>query len=500
VRLLVLGLVFLLGAVGACSRDPEPPAAPPVQPAPRVDRVILISIDTLRADHLGVYGHARFTSPVLDALASQGAVFEDASSAAPWTLPSHASMLTGLYPLRHHVVTSQTALPDSVPTLASMFERAGFFTAAVVNSTWLKQTTFHLTRDFDAFLAVDDADYGRRTPSTWVTDQAIEWMQDHLDERLFLFVHYYDVHADYASLPAYEKLFVTPYEGPADGTGWQLQVENFDDRHVAYCIAEHDPTVCAFGSSEKPRVIDEKMHKVGFDRDDIRHLEELYDAGIRQLDSELGRLFGFIDQEGLRDGTLVIVTADHGEEFLDHGRVEHFLTTYQEMLHVPLIVRGPGVPAGVRIDAPVSLVDVAPTALSVAGVPVPAGLDGVDLSPLLHGADAAAFEERPIWGEAAGGEGYGPPLDSIYPLYRSVRQGRFKLIHDALTGRSELYDLDADPHEQHDIRARAPQVAERLEALLAARHADARAPGDDGDAVKLDPDELDRLRALGYAP
>lgn len=516
-RKLVLGLAILLGVAQGCSPERERSAEPPPRArasasAARVavseagagaDRVILISIDTLRADHLGTYGHSRFTSPVIDAFAAEGTVFEDASSPAPWTLPAHASMLTGLYPLRSGVTTPRTALPDEVPTLAAMLERHGFTTAAVVNSTWLKQGNFGLTREFDEFLAVDDADYARRTPNTWVTDQAIQWVKDRVDERLFVFVHYYDVHADYASLPPYEQLFVTPYDGPADGTGWQLQVENFDPRHIAYCVAESDPAVCRFGSSEKPRVIDETTRRIHFDAADVRHLEELYDAGIRQLDSELGRLFGFLDEHGLAERTLVIVTADHGEEFMEHGRVEHHLTTYQEMLHVPLVLRGPGVSARLRVDAPVSLVDIVPTTLSLVGVPVPEGLDGRDLSPLLRGGDARAFAERPLFGEAAGAEGFPPPLDDIYPVYRSVRRGRYKLISKSLLGGSALYDLEADPGEQVDIREKAPELAERLEDLLVARHAAAAADGEDAedeDAVELDPEELERLRALGYVP
>jgi len=470
----------------------------PAHASPKL--VVLISIDTLRADHLGLHGHTRFTSPVLDAFAAQGSVFEDASTPAPWTLPAHASMLTGHNPLGHGVVTPRTAFADDIPTLASMLAEVGFATAAVVNSTWLKQKTFGLTRDFDAFLAVDDADYGRRTPSTWVTDQAMDWVRELGDERLFLFMHYYDVHADYASLPAYETLFLTPYEGPADGTGWQLQTANFDERHIQYCTLSFDPAVCAFGSSEKPRVIDTKTRRVRFDADDVRHLEELYDAGIRQLDTELGRFFSFLDEVGLGDTALVIVTSDHGEEFMEHGRVEHFLTTYQEMLHVPLILRGPGIPVGQRVDKPVSLVDIVPTVLSLVGAPLPDGIDGLDLSPLLSGGDASAFLQRPLYGEAAGGEGHAPPLDSIYPVYRSVRLGSLKLIQNSMQGTSALYDLETDPREQRDVGSSQPEVAARLGALLTARFADFEARSRDPEAVELDPAERDRLRALGYLP
>jgi arylsulfatase A-like enzyme len=409
-------------------------------------------------------------------------------------------MLTGLYPLEHGILTPRTALPDDVHTLAAMLHDQGFETAAVVNSTWLKQSTYGVTREFDAFLAVDDADYGRRTPSTWVTDQIVEWVRAQGDAPLFVFAHYYDVHADYASMPAYESLFVTPYEGPADGTGWQLQIENFDPRHLAYCAEEHDPRYCRFGSTEKPRIVGTDTTRVGFDAADVRHLEELYDAGVRQLDAEIGRLLAKLDDLGVTDRTLVVVTADHGEEFMEHGRVEHFLTAYQEMLHVPLILRGPGVPAGLRVRTPVSLVDVAPTILSLAGAPVPSGLDGVDLVPLLRGGADDDLAARPIWAEATGGEVYGPPLDAVYPLYRAVREGRFKLVHDARTGASALYDLASDPGERVDVADEHPAVAARLEAILLARHAESAGSEPGGRAVELDPEERARLRALGYVP
>lgn len=521
---LALALALACGAVGACSAgderrsgeaqdadDEARSAAPPPESGsaasaearrPPLQAIVLISIDTLRADHLGFYGHSRPTSPVLDALALESVVFEDASATSPWTLPSHASMLTGFYPLAHGVMTSDEKLPRRIPTVAALLAAGGFETAAVVNSTWLKRDNFELTRDFAEYLFVPNADEGRRAPSTWVTDQAIDWLRNLGSRRRFVFMHYVDVHSDYASLPAYEKLFVTPYSGPADGTTWQLKLAGLTEGHIEGCKREYDPAICAFGSADKPRshIIDESVEKPYFDADDIRHMEELYDAGVRQIDTELGRFFAWLRQEGLMEKTLLIVTSDHGEEFMDHGRVDHFLTTYQETLRVPLLLRGPGLPRGVRIAQPVSLVDLVPTILRQANVHVPADLDGFDLAPLWRGGESGAFEARYLYGEAAGGLQHDLRMKGVYPLYRSVRRGRYKLVTDSGTGSHALYDLQVDPREQVDISRQEPAItAELLEELRRRPSGSARSISDEN-RVDLSPEDVDALRALGYLP
>jgi len=469
---------------------------------PGPSTIVLISVDTLRADHLGVYGHHRFTSPILDAFAAQGVVFEDASATTAWTLPSHASMLTGLFPLRHGVVTANNALSEEVETLAGWFDQAGWETAAIVNAIWLKRERYGLTRDFQKYLFVEEADYHRRSPSSWATDQAIEWVGAQRDRPLFLFLHYYDVHADYASLPEYERLFLSPYEGRADGSAWQIERANFADAHIAHCLEEPDSRPCIFGSKEKPRRIDAEMERVEFNAEDVQHLEELYDAGIRQLDTELGRLLAFLDSSGRGDDTLVVITSDHGEEFLEHGRVGHFLTTHQQSLRVPLIMRGPGLPAGIRVDTPVSLVDLAPTLLALAGLPGRDDLDGLDLSGLWRDSDPRPFSQRYLYGEASGGIQEQERLPGVYPIFTSIRQGDFKLIVRRLGPDAEylLYDLAEDPEERRDIASQHRDRVTLLAGLLEQRLAEYPAAKATGEAVELDPAEIEELRALGYAP
>ena len=229
---------------------------------------------------------------------------------------------------------------------------------------------------------------------------------------VFALVHYMDVHSDYLSLPKYEKIFVRPYDGFADGTTQQL-----------YRFA---------------------AGKFDLNQEDAAHLLDLYDAGIRQIDDQLARLFGFLEEEGLLDDSLLVVMSDHGEEFLEHGSVLHGHTQFQEVVRVPLIFRGPGVPAGKRVSTPVSLIDVMPTSLAQLGLPVPEGLDGVSVSGLWR-QPAARWTDRLLYFEAD--VVFPPPGPGVVPVgpYRAVRDDRFKLHLDIDTGNVGLFDLSEIP-------------------------------------------------------
>lgn len=419
------------------------------QPLPP-ERVVLVSIDTLRADHLGAYGYSRPTSPKLDAFAAGGVIFTDVTSPSPWTLPAHASLFTGFYPGRHGLASSSAKLPATVTTLAQHLAARGFQTAAVVNSNYLSPV-FGLERGFQRFRHVQES-VGQREPGREVTEQAIAWAEAMRGQRAFLFVHYYDVHSDYRSLPEYERQFVGSYTGSVDGSTAQL--------------------------------LDARRRGTRFDEADVRHLVDLYDAGIRQMDDELARLLA-----GLGDDqrTLVLVTSDHGEEFLEHGGVLHGRTQYQELVRVPLILRGPGVPVGVRVDRTVSLVDVMPTILAAVGEPVPAGLDGSDLAPSWRGA-GAELDGRYLSCEA--------DHNNAEPdVVRAVRHRRHTLHVDRLSGKVALFDLGVDPREQRDVAGAQPAIATELRAELE-RHRAARVEA--GGSVTLTPEQEERLRSLGY--
>jgi arylsulfatase A-like enzyme len=419
----------------------------------RPRRVVLVSIDTLRADHLGLYGYHRWTSPVLDALALESTVFVDAMAASPWTLPSHATMLTGLYPSRHGLTSHERYLASSEQTLAQLFSRAGFRTAAVVNSHNLGPE-FGLDRGFQQYRYVEER-VDRREPSTEITDQGMEWLDAAGDSPVFLFLHYYDVHSDYASLPEYESRFLRPYDGVADGTTEQL-------------IAQREGKA-SLGEADAPNLVDR------------------YDAGIRQMDAELGRLLDFLSERGWNDETLFVVTSDHGEEFFEHGGVLHGQTQYQEVLRVPLLLRGPGVPRKVRIAAPVSLVDLMPTLLDTTGIAIPEGLDGVSLKPLWAD-ERREVEDRYLFSEA-------DHNNVEHDVTRSVRYRELKLVYNRLSREHRLYDLSADPGERSDVsrdqeRAVAA-LSNRLERFMASRKAEAPVRA-------LSQEEIDKLRSLGY--
>ncbi len=418
-------------------------------PAPPPERVLLISIDTLRADHLGTYGYSRPTSPGLDAFGKQGVVFTDVTTPSPWTLPSHASMLTGLYPGRHALLSSRTRLADSVVTLAEHLGAHGFTTAAMVNSRYLSPA-LGLDRGFTHFRYLPEV-MSQREPTRAITDQALAWVEELRGKQWFMFVHYYDVHSDYGALPEYEAQFVRPYTGAIDGSTAQL----LRMREQRTQLADAD----------------------------VAHLVDLYDAGIRQMDDEVGR---FLRAIGDDPGLLVIVTSDHGEELFDHGSLLHGRTQYQELVRVPLLMRGAGVPPGVRVAGTASLVDVMPTILQAVGVPAPAALDGIDLAQAWRG-QAQALDARYLSCEA--------DHNAEPDVRRAVRHRQHTLHFDRLAGSYALFDLSTDPHEHTDRVAAHPAVVAELRVELD-RFRSAR--GEVGSPGSLTPEQMQRLRSLGY--
>ena len=396
--------------------------------APR--NLILVSIDTLRPDRLGCYGNPRPTSPAIDRVARKGIVFDDASAPAPWTKPSHASLFTGRYPSAHGASTMSSELRGDVPHLAAWLAGRGFETLAVVNSMLLKQ--HGLERGFARLDYVPYVQGERR--SSPVTEHALARIGERdPSKRLFLFVHYMDVHSDYGSLPRYESMFVRPYEGFADGTTQQLY------RH-------------ALGRFE-------------LGQRDVAHLLDLYDASIRQLDDQLDRLLRLLDETGMLAESLLVVLSDHGEEFLEHGGVLHGQSQFQEVVRIPLVLWAPGLPHGVRIDEPVSLLDVLPTCLALLGLPAPQPLDGVDLRPLWS-SPAGPLAPRLLFYEAD--VTFPPPAPGVVPVgtRRAVREGRFKFHYDLEARRAGLFDLSVDPGETVDQIALHPQKARELSERL----------------------------------
>lgn len=372
--------------------------------APRPPDVWLISADTLRADHLGCYGYLRDTTPNLDALAARGALFERAFSASSWTLPAHASMLTGLYPVGHGLRDDGVALPPQVPTLAEGLRRLGYHGVATVSHVYVS-SAFGLDRGFEVF---DDSltRGGTRNPrAARVVARFLEHVRAAPDAPVFGFVHFFDPHWGYTPPPPYDTRFADPgYDGPIDGS---------------------------YASMERFLTPDAPMAAR-----DLRALVAGYDAEIAYLDAQLGRLFEGLRAAGRLENAVVVFTADHGEEFKEHGGLGHGLTLYGEQLRVPLLIAGhPAFPPGTRRRDPVSPVDLLPTLLEIAGAPRPGASDGRSLLA------PARDDDRPLFAESI----------RFGIVRRAVRRGHFKLIHSPETGRREYFDLRSDAGEQRPL-------------------------------------------------
>lgn len=388
------------------------------RPQARPSNVVIITLDTTRADRLPAYGFSGVATPALDRLAREGVVFDRAETVTPLTLPAHVSLFTGLYP-QHHQVRDNADVPlaAATPTLAELLRARGFQTAAFVASVVLSAHR-GLARGFDAYAdgSHDGGPAPRRRAGTVVVDEASSWIDLHKRVPFCLWVHLYDVH------------------GP--------QTLPLEFRR-------------AYGDS--------------------------YEGGIAYADAQISRLLDVLERNHLLASTVIVVAGDHGESLGEHGEREHGVFVYESTMHVPLIVRSPGVRPG-RVSDLVSLVDVLPTVLDLLRARHATRLDGVSLVPAMHG---ARIQEREIYAE------------SMYPAHfgwspiRMLRDERMKFIE---APRPELYDLAADPFEQRDLSLERPGVIDAMRARLArvaAAVPEGKKPAPAGDTVRA-------LAALGY--
>ncbi len=371
--------------------------------------VLLVTIDALRADHLSSAGYERPTTPRLDAFAASGARFTAAFAAGPKTIPSIPQILTGTYFFRHRDAPGLTAL--LAPGLGT--------SRAVVNNPYVAGW---LGAERPGFQSVVAGDLDARA----ITSAALRWLTATGRCRTALYLHYLDTH--------------TPYHAPAR---W---ARRFIDRSAATTVGlTFDDVTGAWQNRYGPA--------------DRRRIVDLYDGAIAWTDRQLGRLLRGLERRGLADRTVVVVTADHGEEFWDHGRFFHGQSLYDELLHIPLLVRIPnGVPGRVA-DALVSSVDIVPTIRDAAGVTggASASRDGTSLVPLLRGT-AAPPPHAEVFATVSNAE-------PRYPPRQGVRSATMKAIHDAEDGRIEVYDLTEDPHEQKNLGPAAPGGADLVKAL-----------------------------------
>ncbi|MFH1279833.1 MAG: sulfatase [Candidatus Eisenbacteria bacterium] len=430
--------------------------------------VVVVTIESLRADHLGCYGYDLPTSPHLDRFAAESIRFDRAYSVTSWTLPSHAALLTGMYPSAVQVTEPHHKLSDSYATLAETLAEEGYHTAAFVSGPFLR-TPYNLNQGFALY---DDGPSAvtQETAHGDVTNPSMEravtaFLRSRPEEPFFLFAYFWDVHYDFIPPPPYDTMFVTADMEPFDGTGFESNNEIRPDM-----------------SPER-----------------FRYLVSQYDGEIRSTDEMFGRLFGVLREEGLWENTAILVTADHGEEFFEHGAKGHKHNLHVETLHVPLLFKPPGLfePA---VDGRVaSLIDVAPTVLGLCGVRPPEGVAGRSLLAPAEDAPRELFYELYLtyYGYVIGGGFAGTKTFDSFAL----RKGGRKYIRLPMKGGERLYDVLGDPAERQDLSdslaAELPDFRAKVEEYIARAEAIAASHGAAPDAA-LSAEERERLEALGY--
>jgi len=371
--------ILALAATAACESGRT---ADPLRAIAPTRGYVLISIDTLRADHLGLYGYQRPTSPFLDSLAERATVFENAIVQLPGTLPSHMCIFTGLYPAEHGVYPPDGILSPDTPTLPEVFRRGGFRTAGFTEGGYVAGR-FGFARGFDQF----NDEVAKRANDVETTFARGAGFLASLapEQRFFLFLHTYAVHDPYTPPEPYRSLFAgapPPDTFPPTGPNFV----HFNHGHGTI-------------SGET-----------------LAYYKALYDAKIRYTDDVLGWFFAELSRLGLAEQTTVIITADHGEEFLEHGKMVHE-QVYHELLHVPLLIVHPDPRARARIDAVVQSIDIAPTLYDLARLAPPARVSGTSLVPYLAGARAPLRREAYAEAFASGDRAvYQARGDDLYQL------------------------------------------------------------------------------------
>jgi arylsulfatase A-like enzyme/Flp pilus assembly protein TadD len=430
-RLLVI--LTMLTAVGAAAQTPAKPAL----------NVVLITIDTLRADHVGCYGYKQIKTPNIDRLAADGTRFERAFAVVPVTLPSHTSMLTGTYPMLSGMHDfSGNKLSPLQPTLASVLKQAGYQTGAVIGAAVL-DSRFGLNQGFDFyydhfdFSRLDEANLDEmERPGNIVADEALDWLGKNSQKKFFLWMHLYDPHF--------------PYHPP----------EPYSREYAA----------------------------------------QPYNGEIAFADEQVGRLLRFLKEKGIYQNTLIVLCGDHGESLGEHGEKTHGFFIYNATMHVPLIIRLPeGLPenAAARVIAdPVSLVDLMPTVLGAVGLEIPSQVQGrSQLAALRAGqgrdGDDRANRERVLYGET-----FMPRIHFNWSELRGSENSKYHFI-DA--PRPELYDLANDPGEVHNLFNEKKAVSGEMRAKLVGMIRDYSAGKELAEKTGLDPALMERLKALGYA-
>lgn len=467
-RLLALWLVLAACVVPACSRGAKP-------------NVLLIVIDTLRPDRLGAYGSRRGLTPFLDSIAERGFVFQNAYAQTSWTNASIASLLTSRYQSQHRVTSFKSVLSEHEITLTEVLREHGYATGGIsANFLVVAQLGFGQGFDHYQVLVATQTDADGKTiyvkeRAERVNQAGLTWLDETRRQRprapIYLYLHYMEPH--------------NPYHPP------DVYLER---------VLDGRPRPDQEAANRRMR-----LPNVGYFSDEIvQAVQDLYDAEVMSVDAALRDLFAALQQRGFLDNTVVVILADHGEEFREHGLMGHHQTLFEEVIRVPLLMTVPGEGAGARVETIVSLTDVAPTILALLGIPVPASFDGSSLLPLM------GLQRRGWWPfhPSDGPDGASPPnvafselikesTDRRRPHERAVVHEKEKLILNVDGGR-EYYDLRTDPGETNPQGVSEPQRT-RLSESLARLQRLAGAHPTPKSTMVMDPETRERMRSLGYA-
>jgi arylsulfatase A-like enzyme len=444
-------LPALAGLALSCS-DPEEARRPP--------SIIFIVVDTLRADRLGIYGYERDTSPHVDAFARESVRFANSRSQASCTFPSVNSILTSRSPtLFLGQPGGALGIPEGIPSVAEILRERGYRTVAVTGNPIVAHTPNRKNpvggfgRGFEVF----EEDCQNWRPAACLNRATRPHLREEGDDRpLFLYVHYIDPHDPYRPPRDHRRRFVR-------GSSRKRFVRQGNPIPIAERIYSGAP-----GPETTPA--------------DLRHLSDLYDEEIAYFDSQFPALLAALREAGLLEDSILVLTADHGEDFLEHGHIKHCRTVFDTSIKTPLIVRAPGVEPRV-VTAPVQNLDIVPTLLDYAGIDA-AGLplEGRSLRPLIEGRED------------------GGPRHQIasQATFRSASDGRFKLIHNLRDGRFWLYEVAADPKETRDVLTRERRRFHHLRETMTAWLARTEGEGAADESLRKAEEAEARLKALGY--
>jgi arylsulfatase A-like enzyme len=437
------------------------------------NNVILISLDTLRADHLGCYGYERETSPAIDALAEDSALFLNTYSSSPWTLPSHVSLLTALHCMQHGVHYEDEKMDSSLVTLADLLRQNGFYCSAFTGGGFVN-AAYGFSKGFDSY-GQSSRGIHQKDAAEWTCGSVLNWIDNHKDRDFFLFIHTYQPHNPFSCPPPFNAMFLD------EAAEWK-------EMDLLKHIGGKEGIFKNLSERERKNII------------------SLYDAEIRYTDEKLIEpLIKKLKETGLYDQTTLIVTSDHGEEFYDHHGWEHGHTLYDELLKVPLIIKFPGSEfARKRIPIIVRLIDIMPTILDGLGIKRSGlDLDGKSLLPILQEKEIAdrtfvAYKADNI-------------LNSHIPQKISMNEEKLKLILNKKFIPEqlpffvfppkelvpvELYDLSKDSIEQNNVVDERSQMASRLVNLINDMYN--KIKDKRSEKADIDKDLLEQLKALGY--